>query len=104
LVYFLQLFDEVSINPDAILVNKLLMQQGLNLYNQVNVKGWDGGRAWINTQTFLQRETIADIICTSKNFVKRRMNLIEVELLENIKSDTLKVKLQWNKNNTSKKS
>ncbi len=103
LVYFLQLFDEVSINPDAILVNKLLMQQGLNLYNQVNVKGWDGGRAWINTQTFLQRETIADIICTSKNFVKRRMNLIEVELLENIKSDTLKVELQWNKNNTSKK-
>ena len=102
LVFLFQIFDEVSIKPNADLINKLLLQQGLNLYNQVNVKGWEGGRTWINTQTFLQRNTIADIVCTSKSFVKRKMNLAEKELLENIKNDNLKAEIKWLKNSNAK--
>ena len=102
LVFLFQVFDEVSIKPDAALINKLLLQQGLNLYNQVNVKGWEGGRSWINSQTFQQRNTIVDIICTSKNFMKRKMNLIEKELLENLKNDNLKVEIKWLRNSNSK--
>lgn len=95
LVFLLQVFDETTINPNLTLINKLLIQQGFNLYNQVNVKGWDGGRAWINSQTLQQRNTIVDIICTAHNFVKRRLNANELELLENIKNDSLKVAIPW---------
>lgn len=102
LVFLLQVFDEVSIKPDPMLVNKFLLQQGLSLYNQLNVKGWEGGRAWVNTQTLLQRNNIVDIVCTSKNFAKRRMNLNEKELLENLKTDTLKVEIKWLKNSNAK--
>ena len=102
MVFLLQVFDEVAIKPDGTLINKLLLQQGMSLYNQVNVKGWEGGRAWVNTQTLLQRNTIVDVVCTSKNFVKRRMNLEEKKLLENIKNDTLKVNIKWLKNSNAK--
>jgi uncharacterized protein (DUF1800 family) len=102
LVFLFQVFDEVSIKPDAVLINKLLQQQGLNLFNQVNVKGWEGGRSWINSQTFQQRNTIVDIVCTSKNFIQRKMNLVEKELLENLKNDNLKVEIKWLKNSNAK--
>jgi uncharacterized protein (DUF1800 family) len=102
LVFLFQVFDEVSIKPETVLINKLLLQQGLNLYNQVNVKGWEGGRAWINTQTFLQRNNIADIVCTSKNFGKRRINATERELLEVLKNDTLIANIKWIKNSNAK--
>lgn len=102
LVFLLQVFDEVSIKPDPLLINKFLLQQGLSLYNQLNVKGWEGGKAWVNTQTLLQRNNIVDIVCTSKNFLKRRLNLDEIELLENLKNDTLSTEIKWLKNSNAK--
>jgi hypothetical protein len=32
----------------------------MDLFNQPNVKGWDGGKSWLTTQIYLQREAVAD--------------------------------------------
>jgi hypothetical protein len=41
-------------------VQNALRQMGQVLFAPPNVKGWDGGRAWINTQTLLARYNLAD--------------------------------------------
>jgi uncharacterized protein (DUF1800 family) len=103
LTYILQLFHSVKIDkPNSKIVAVFSNQQGMNLYNQVNVKGWDGGNSWLNTQTYLQRNNVADMLCTAKNFRKRRLNLFEAEILESVKNDTFKVQIDWNKNSTNK--
>lgn len=103
LTYIMQLFHNVNIDkPNSRIVAIFINQQGMNLYNQVNVKGWDGGNSWLNTQTYLQRNNVADMICTAKNFRKRRLNLFEAEILESVKNDTFKVQIDWDKNGTNK--
>lgn len=45
----------------------LAMQQlGQHLLHPPNVKGWDGGETWINTQTLLQRYNFAGFLLTGK--------------------------------------
>lgn len=103
LTYILQLFHSVKIDkPNSKIVAVFSNQQGMNLFNQVNVKGWDGGNSWLNTQTYLQRNNVADMLCTAKNFRKRRLNLFEAEILESVKNDTIKVQIDWDKNSTNK--
>lgn len=103
LTYILQLFHNVNIEkPDSKIIATFINQQGMNLYNQVNVKGWEGGSAWLNTQTYLQRNNVADILCTGKNFRKRKMNLLESEILDSVKNDIVKVKIDWDKNVSNK--
>ncbi|MFN0128398.1 MAG: DUF1800 family protein [Verrucomicrobiales bacterium] len=40
----------------------ILQQLGQNLFRPPNVAGWDGGRAWINTNTLLARYNIAGFL------------------------------------------
>jgi uncharacterized protein (DUF1800 family) len=103
ITYILQLFYNGKIDkPNSRVVATFINQQGMNLYNQVNVKGWDGGNSWLNTQTYLQRNNVADILCTAKNFRKRKLNLLELEILESVKNDTFKFQIDWNKKATNK--
>jgi uncharacterized protein (DUF1800 family) len=45
-----------------------LEQLGQNLFNPPSVKGWDGGRTWLNGQTLLTRQNLALTLCeTRKN-------------------------------------
>jgi hypothetical protein len=37
--------------------------QGQQLYQPPNVKGWEGGRAWLNTATVLARHNFAYEVC-----------------------------------------
>jgi hypothetical protein len=46
----------------SIVVYTFLKQQGMDLYDQVNVKGWDGGNVWLTSQIYLQRNNIADVL------------------------------------------
>ncbi|GGK10888.1 hypothetical protein GCM10007962_01210 [Yeosuana aromativorans] len=65
--YILQLKNELNIaieKPEHILF--FLKQQGMELFNQPNVKGWDGGNSWLSSQTYLQRNNVADLLCTGK--------------------------------------
>jgi uncharacterized protein (DUF1800 family) len=67
--YFIQLKNELNINikkQEHILF--FLRQQGMELFNQPNVKGWDGGNSWLSSQTYLQRNKVADLLCMGRLF------------------------------------
>ncbi|MGE8341080.1 MAG: DUF1800 domain-containing protein [Flavobacterium sp.] len=87
LVYILQLCDELqmeNVNDAAIMA--FIKQQGMDLYNQVNVKGWDGGNSWLTSQIYLQRNNTADLLCSGKSLnrkvLKTMINGVEKEKSE----------------------
>lgn len=45
--------------PDPKMINSTLQQLGQVLFAPPNVKGWDGGRAWISSSTLLLRYNLA---------------------------------------------
>jgi hypothetical protein len=47
----------------------LLRQQSMDLFNQPNVV-WDGGKSWLTTQIYLQREAVADAVCQGRGFIE----------------------------------
>lgn len=64
LVFTLQALHEMEYkNIDYKNVYLFLRSQNMAPYDQPNVKGWDGGRAWLTTQLFLQRNNASDQIC-----------------------------------------
>jgi len=73
LVYILQLLDELQLEEiDSKSVLIFLKQQGMDLFDQPNVKGWDGGNSWITSQTYLQRNKVANLLCNGNNIHRRR--------------------------------
>ncbi|MFC0780473.1 DUF1800 domain-containing protein [Flavobacterium sp. HJSW_4] len=103
LVYILQLYDELQIdNVDDAAIMAFIKQQGMDLYNQVNVKGWDGGNSWLTSQIYLQRNNTADLLCSGKSLnrrvLKTMMNGVEKEKSEYEKAD-VKVTFDSNGNN-----
>lgn len=67
LVYLLQLLDELNIKDfDSRSAVLILRQQGMDLFNQPNVKGWEGGNSWITSQILLQRNQLADVLCRGR--------------------------------------
>ncbi|TDD97394.1 DUF1800 domain-containing protein [Flavobacterium cellulosilyticum] len=103
LEYILQLKNELNIETtNGRAISYFLKQQGMDLFNQPNVKGWDGGNAWLTSQVFLQRNTIADLLCNGKNF-DRRGKIDEMDSMMNKKSNrVLNVKLNWNSEGDNK--
>jgi uncharacterized protein (DUF1800 family) len=51
--------DSVSNQPRPAELASALDQLGQNLFNPPSVKGWDGGQAWLNAQTLLNRNNLA---------------------------------------------
>ena len=103
LEYIVQLMDELHIeNPNNRLVAFFLKQQGMDLFNQPNVKGWDGGNSWLTSQIYLQRNTIADLLCNGRNFPRKKQENEDPEMMSGSRNQFLNVKLDWNKNGTNK--
>lgn len=57
---------ERPLPPGPVAVNAL-RALGQELFNPPNVKGWDGGVAWINTNTLLTRHNLALLLTTGEN-------------------------------------
>lgn len=53
--------------PPPLLCTNTLRLLGQELLNPPNVKGWDGGTAWINTNTLLNRHNLALLLVTGEN-------------------------------------
>jgi uncharacterized protein (DUF1800 family) len=67
LVYILQLKHELHIEQmNTRLLVFFLKQQGMDLFGQPNVKGWSGGKEWLSSQVYLQRNTAADLLCSGR--------------------------------------
>jgi uncharacterized protein (DUF1800 family) len=104
LIYMVQLTDELSTSDirDAMFVF-FLVQQGMDLLNQPNVKGWDGGNSWLTSQIYLQRNNVSDLLCSGRNLNRKMFNKIaeEGEQPEMI-LETIKVKVDFNKKGNNK--
>ncbi|MDX6180556.1 DUF1800 domain-containing protein [Flavobacterium sp. Fl-77] len=75
LVYIFQLIDELQLKDyNAVMIVAFLKQQGMDLYNQVNVKGWDGGNSWLTSQVYLQRNNTSDLLCSGRSLSKKTIN------------------------------
>ena len=103
LEYSLQLMDELNIpNPNAKLISFFIKDQGMDLFNQPNVKGWDGGNSWLTSQVFLQRNNAADLLCNGKNITRGQNYMNENSKMKQNPNQQLNVKLNWNKEGNSK--
>lgn len=54
--------------PESPVIENALAQMGQVLFAPQNVKGWDGGRAWITSATLLYRFNLAGTLVSSKDF------------------------------------
>jgi uncharacterized protein (DUF1800 family) len=102
LEYILQLNYELNVEkPNLKLIAFFLKDQGMDLYNQPNVKGWDSGNSWLTSQVFLQRNNAADLLCNSKNLNKLKKD--DANMMGNQNPNKqLSVKLNWNKEGNNK--
>lgn len=100
LEYSLQLISELQINPRT---NKpvvaFLKSQGMDLFNQPNVKGWEGGKSWLTSQVYLQRNNLADMYCSGReNFKQKAIATMMSENENNNRAAARKtiLNLDWN--------
>ena len=95
LEYSLQLMNELNVeSPNGKLIAFFLREQGMDLFNQPNVKGWDGGNSWLTSQIFLQRNNVADLLCNGKN-LNRGKKENENKMMNQNPNQQLNVKLNW---------
>lgn len=103
LLYCIQLIDELNCKeiPDA-MIALFTRQQGMDLLNQPNVKGWDGGNSWLTSQIYLQRNNTADLLCSGRSINRKIMNFLEGEQPE-FETEKIQVSVTFNRNGTNKK-
>ncbi|MCC9072831.1 DUF1800 domain-containing protein [Flavobacterium sp. F-65] len=104
LVYLLQLIDELEIEDfDNALIAYFLRQQGMDLYNQVNVKGWDGGNSWLTSQIYLQRNNTSDLLCNGRNISRKVLDTMGDEAGKpKLELDKIDVKIDFDSNGSNK--
>ena len=67
LEFILQISNELQLKvPNNKIILFFLRDQGMDLFNQPNVKGWEGGKSWLTSQVYLQRNNVADVLCDGK--------------------------------------
>jgi uncharacterized protein (DUF1800 family) len=105
LVYLFQMIDELHIeNTSSALIAFYLKQQGMDLFNQPNVKGWDGGNSWLTSQIYLQRNNVSDLLCNGRNISRKAFNKIPDEGEQpEIELEKIKVKIDFDSNANNKK-
>ena len=84
-------------NIDSKSIAQFLRQQGMDLFDQPNVKGWDGGTAWLTSQTYLQRNRVADLLCNGSSLKRRK-----IKTLDNTNSLYPKIVLKPTSNDATK--
>jgi hypothetical protein len=105
LTYIVQLSDELNIaNFNSNMIALFIKQQGMDLFNQPNVKGWDGGNSWLTTQIYLQRNNASDLLCNGRNISKKVFDKTPQEGEEpEIKFDKINVSINFDKTGNNKK-
>jgi uncharacterized protein (DUF1800 family) len=84
LVYTLQLINELKINKiNTEVLALFLSQQGMDLFNQPNVKGWDGGNNWLTSQVFLARQNASDFLCNGRMLNRKILKGNDINSSEN---------------------
>ncbi|MGL4632767.1 MAG: DUF1800 family protein [Leadbetterella sp.] len=67
LVFVFQLLHELNIEDvNYSQLAFFLRNQGMDIYDQLNVKGWGGGKEWLSSQIFLDRSNFVEFILGKK--------------------------------------
>lgn len=99
LEYILLLTSELKTQrPESTTIALFLKQQGMDLFNPPNVKGWDGGKSWLTSQIYLQRNNVADLLSSGKSIPRSKL---ERENTLN-KKQAFSISLDWNTKGTNK--
>lgn len=79
LVFTLQLCDSLKVEqPNYKFLAFVLKNQGMDIFDQPNVKGWDGGKSWLSSQLYLSRNQLVDLFVNGNaQFVKKIMQQLE---------------------------
>lgn len=98
LVFVFQIIDELHITEAKMeMVAFFLKYQGMDLFNQLNVKGWDGGNSWLTSQILLQRNNAADMFCKGRTLNKKGLSIEEGK--SDPELEKISISLDWNKGN-----
>jgi uncharacterized protein (DUF1800 family) len=105
LIFLMQLLDELQLQqtPSQSIVF-FCKQQGMDLFNQPNVKGWDGGNSWLSSQIYLQRNNTSDLLC-SGNTINRKMfdSISEIKEQKEMILEKIKPKIDFFAHENNKK-
>lgn len=75
LEFILQITHELQVTiPNKKILVFFLKEQGMDLFNQPNVKGWTGGKSWLTSQIYLQRSNAVDALLNG-NLLTRKLTL-----------------------------
>lgn len=100
LEYIVTIQQELNIKIDPIVTAFFLKQQGMDLFNQPNVKGWEGGKNWLTSQIYLQRNNVSDLVCNGKSINRKLFNKENLEAEEKeVFLENINPKIKFKKTN-----
>ncbi len=107
LEFIFQVVDELQIDDfKPLTAGFFAKQQGMDLFNQVNVKGWDGGNSWLTSQIYLQRNNTTDLLISGKTINRKEIKMGETEMneeLNQVEIQKIKVALDFDNTGNNKK-
>ena len=75
LIFTIQLLKDLSISkPNYPFLAFFTKSQGMDVYDQVNVKGWKGGRDWLTAQTYIERKKFVDFVLNGNKQFQKSIN------------------------------
>ena len=98
LEYILQLLSELHLTKvEPVIIANFIKGQGMDLFNQSNVKGWIGGKSWLTSQIYLQRNNAADLLCNAG-----KLNRDPQKANQMNDDSSIKVNIKWDENGNNK--
>jgi hypothetical protein len=85
LTFFLQVHHDLGLKSNYKLLVFLLKNQAMDIYDQANVKGWKGGKDWLNSQIYADRNQFIDFVIDGNPRFQKTLN----RRLEKFDADTI---------------
>ena len=74
MTYLLQIHHDLGMRPNYDLLVFILKNQGMDIYDQPNVKGWKGGKDWLTSQIYGDRNQLIDFIVDGNPRFEKSLN------------------------------
>lgn len=69
-------YRSLDVRPNLGNTAKLVGELGQDLFEPPSVKGWEGGRLWVNSATILQRMNFAGVLCSESRLGQIDSNML----------------------------
>jgi uncharacterized protein (DUF1800 family) len=74
LTFLLQVHHELELSPNYKLMAFILKNQAMDVYEQPNVKGWKGGKDWLTSQIYTDRNQFIDFVIDRNPRFEKNLN------------------------------